>query len=542
MKFGTFALAEALGVILAHTLRRDGLTLKKGRVIGPDDIAALQRQGVASVIGAKLEAGDVPEDAAAAHIAKHLAGAGVTLSEARTGRCNLEATADGIVLVDAAAVDAANAIDEAATIATLADKTAVGAGQTIATVKIIPFAVSAASMAKLDAALANPPVRFVPYRAKRCALINTVLPGLKESVIASTTEITRERLRHVGASLDTVARCAHDTGGIAAEIKQALAARAEIVLIAGASATVDRGDVGPAAIVAAGGVIEHFGMPVDPGNLLAIGRIGQAHALVLPGCARSPKLNGLDWVLQRLAADIPVARRDIMNMGAGGLLVDTPARPLPRDQVVRAETPPHPHRIAILILAAGKSSRMGGDNKLLKAVDGVPLIRRTVMAALAAKPSDVVVVTGHEAEAVRAAVKGLAVRVVHNAHFAEGLSTSLKAGLDALAPDADAALVCLGDMPLLTPAHLSRLMAGFDPAGAREIVVPTHAGKRGNPVLWGRRFFAEMKTLAGDVGARHLIGAHEGLVCEMAFDDTAVVTDLDTPDQWRAFQAGAANR
>ncbi|MSO97925.1 MAG: 4-diphosphocytidyl-2C-methyl-D-erythritol kinase [Rhodospirillaceae bacterium] len=540
MKFESFTIDQADGVVLAHTFKRDGVILKKGHVIGPDDIAALKKAGVAEIIGAMLEHGDVPENSAAARVAAFVAGSGVRLSEARTGRCNLQAELAGLVWVDRAAIDAANLIDESVTVATLPDKEAVRAGQTIATVKIIPFAVSPTVMAKVDAALSRPSVRMVPFQAKKFALINTILPGLKESVIQSTTYITKDRIEAVSGTLVATLRCDHTLAAVRASITAALGSGAEVVLIAGASATVDRGDVVPAALVSAGGLIDHLGMPVDPGNMLVLGHAGAVSIVVLPGCARSPKLSGFDWVLQRLAANIPVAREDIMRMGAGGLLMDTLVRPLPRDQAVKAaETIKAPTpRITAVVLAAGQSRRMGGTNKLLMDVDGKPLIRKTIDTIIAAGLPDIIVVVGYQEVDVRMALAGSGVRFVTNPNYAEGLSTSLKAGLELVAPECDAALVCLGDMPLLRANHLQKLMEGFDPSTDRLIGVPTHNGKRGNPTLWARRFFQDMSHVSGDVGARHLIGAHESLVYEVEFDDTAVLTDLDTAEQWRSFRVG----
>ncbi len=537
MKFGSFPISAADGVILAHTYRRAGLILKKGHVIGPEDIEALVKSGAVEIIGALLEPGDMGEDAAAGRVAACVAGGGVQLSDARTGRCNLDATVDGIVTVDATAITAANLIDEAVTIATLADKTAVRRGQTIATVKIIPFAVSSQTMVGVEGALRRPAVRVAEYQAKRFALINTLLPDLKPSVIESTTLVTRERISSVGGTMPDVRNCEHDAAATTIAIQDALAAKPDILIIAGASATVDRGDIVPSAIIAAGGVIDHFGMPVDPGNLLLLGRIGAVPVLVLPGCARSPKLNGFDWVLQRLAANIPATRDDIMRMGAGGLLVDTPSRPLPRDRAVQPEVMPAPPHIAALVLAAGQSRRMGGPNKLLMDVDGKLLIRKTVETITEAGLRDIVVVVGHQEADIRAALAGASVLFVANPDFADGLSTSLKVGLGAMVPEAEAALVCLGDMPLLRADHLQQLVAGFDPVGDKLIGVPTHNGKRGNPILWARRFFEDIRQVSGDTGARHLIGVHESLVYEVEFDDTAVLTDLDTAEQWQRFRA-----
>ena len=221
----------------------------------------------------------------------------------------------------------------------------------------------------------------------------------------------------------------------------------------GASAIADRRDVIPSALEAIGGHIEHFGMPVDPGNLLMIGGDASGHPVLgAPGCARSPKENGFDWVLMRLLAGLPVAREDITGLGVGGLLMEIVTRPQPRD-----EPAPAGRNIAGVVLAAGRSSRMGGPNKLLEQIAGRPLVRIVVDAVLASRARPVIVVTGHQRERVEAALAGLPVRFVHNPHFADGLGTSLKAGIAALPAGADGAIVCLGDMPQVDAALIDRL-------------------------------------------------------------------------------------
>jgi molybdenum cofactor cytidylyltransferase len=416
--------------------------------------------------------------------------------------------------------------------------------QMVATVKIIPFAVSerAVAAAAESAAAGAPLLRVAAFRPRRVALIQTRLPGLKETILDKTRAVTETRLAALDSALSSEERGAHTVAELAPRIAAAIAAGAELVLVHGASVIVDRRDVIPAAIEAAGGRIAHFGMPVDPGNMLLLGRIGERPVLGLPGCARSPKENGFDWVLRRLCADLPLGREDIMRMGAGGLLGEIPSRPLPRAEAgqppagePQRKAAPGP-RIAALLLAAGQSRRMGGPNKLLEPIAGTAMVARTAQRLLSSRARPVVAVLGNQADAVEAALGRLPIARVRNAAFAEGLSSSLKCGLAALPAEIDGVVVCLGDMPLIAARDIDRLIAAFNPLEGRAIVVPTRRGKRGNPVLWARRFFAEMAELAGDVGAKHLIGEHAELVSEIEMDSDAVLVDIDTPDALAALR------
>lgn len=186
-------------------------------------------------------------------------------------------------------------------------------------------------------------------------------------------------------------------------------------------------------------------------------------------------------------------------------------------------------RVAALVLAAGSSRRMGGRNKLLEEIDGVPLVLRAVEAAARAPAAPVVVVSGPDREALEAVLAGRGVQCVHNPRHGAGMSSSLRRGLEALPAGVDGALVCLGDMPCVGPQHLARLIAAFDPAAGRDICVPVHGGRRGNPVLWAARYFPEMQRLSGDTGARALIARHAARVCEVEMPDDAVLRDVDTP-------------
>ena len=330
MKFGPASPADAIGGVTVHTLRQGSLVLKKGTTIGPAEVEALSRAGVKEIVVVRLEDGDVSEDVAAASIAQAVAGSGVNVERAFTGRANLFAAKAGVLVVDRAAVDRINGVDEAITFATLAAYKPVVEGEMIATVKLIPFGVEAKLRDAAVSAVSGGALRIAPYTIKRVGIVSTLLPGLALKVVEKTLRVTTERLAPAGAAIIAERRVPHDEKPLAAAIKELLGLGAELVIVFGASAIADRRDVIPAAISGIGGAIEHFGMPVDPGNLLLIGNAGGVPVLGAPGCARSPVENGFDWVLMRLLAGLKVTRAELTGMGVGGLLMEIVTRPQPR--------------------------------------------------------------------------------------------------------------------------------------------------------------------------------------------------------------------
>jgi molybdenum cofactor cytidylyltransferase len=532
MKFGPVAPGDALGATAVHSIRQGSLVLKKGTVIGASEVASLDAAGIKHIVVAKLEPGDISEDLAAAGIANKVAGAGVHIDRAFTGRANLFAEAAGVLVIDKDAVDRLNRVDEAITFATLPAFKPVVAGEMIATVKIIPFAVARSACDAALSGISKPLLRVAPYRIRKVGVVSTVLPGLAPKVIEKTLKITADRLAPAGAKIIAERRVPHDQAALAKALDEVLKAGAELAIVFGASAIADRRDVIPSALEAIGGHVEHFGMPVDPGNLMMIGDANGRPVIGAPGCARSPKENGFDWVLMRLLAGLPVPREEITGLGVGGLLMEIVTRPQPRTEAEQAG-----RAIAGIVLGAGRSSRMGGPNKLLEQINGKPLIRIVTEHVLASKARPVIVVTGHQRERVEAALKGMPVKLVHNPDFADGLGTSLRTGITALPPEPDGAIVCLGDMPQVDAGIIDRLIDGFDPDNGALVVVPTIEGKRGNPVLWSRRFFPDLMAVEGDVGARHLIGRYTEAVAEVPLIGTAVLTDVDTPEAFQAVKA-----
>ncbi|GAB4349203.1 MAG: hypothetical protein Kow0026_04400 [Oricola sp.] len=336
MRFGTFTLddvTDLAGATLAHSLQLAARRkLRKGHVLGAGDLAAIREAGIAEITVAIPEPGDISEDAAAAHIADVFPLDGFRREDVGTGRVNFHAVADGILTVEAARIDALNRVDPAITLATLPNHSLVREGQMIATVKIIPFAVGRALVERAAGEVRMPgTIRVHAFRdGLKVAMIQTRVRGTKSSVLDKTWRVTAARLDELHAVMTDESRTDHAVGALAEEIAAQVAGN-DIVLVFGASAVTDRRDVVPQAIERAGGTILHVGMPVDPGNLLVLGEIAGKPVIGAPGCARSPKENGFDWVLRRLCAGIPVTGDDIVAMGVGGLLTEIPVRPHPRE-------------------------------------------------------------------------------------------------------------------------------------------------------------------------------------------------------------------
>jgi len=191
--------------------------------------------------------------------------------------------------------------------------------------------------------------------------------------------------------------------------------------------------------------------------------------------------------------------------------------------------------VAAIVLAAGRGTRFGDEPKLLARLGGKTLVRHVVEAAVGSTVDPVIVVTGHRSEEVEASLHDLPVRVLHNASFAEGLSTSLKAGFAALPQQARAAVILLGDMPFVKADLIDALAAGWRDRGGPAALVPTLNGRRGNPVVLSRDLQVEIENLSGDVGAGPILRGRPDVV-EWPTTDPAVAQDIDTKEEFsRAF-------
>ncbi|MEH0074030.1 molybdopterin-binding/glycosyltransferase family 2 protein [Pannonibacter sp. Pt2] len=533
MQFGSVPLAQAEGALLVHATRTANGLLKKGHRLTAADIEALAAAGLTDITVARLEPGDVDENTAAQRLAKAAAGSGLIRDGVQTGRVNLHAEVNGVLVIDRQKVDAMNRIDPALTFATLPEFAAVKAGRMVATAKIIPYAVAEQHLAAAELAGAGA-IRVAPYRPRRVGLVATLLPQLKPVTMDKTRKVLERRLEPSGSTVIAEHRVPHDRDPVAEALAALKRQGADFFVLFGASAIADRRDVLPAAIEQAGGRVIHFGMPVDPGNLMLLGELEGMPVIGAPGCARSPAENGFDWVLNRLLAGLPVTPDVVTGLGVGGLLMEIASRPQPRQQGAgKFSAASASGRYGGIILAAGSSSRMAGGNKLLAQLEGKSVVRHVIDAADASYLEEVIMVTGHMAERVSEEADGSRVRAVINPGFDEGMASSIRLGLRTLPEDLDGVVILLGDMPRITGAMIDALIAAHDRSEGRLIVLATAEGKRGNPVLIDTRFREDLMQLQGDTGARHLIGAH-GDVCAEVELGRAARLDLDTRESLAA--------
>ncbi|MEP0234673.1 MAG: molybdopterin-binding/glycosyltransferase family 2 protein [Parasphingorhabdus sp.] len=530
MIFGPVPTRDAVGCILAHSTKLPTATYKKGRVLNAQDIEALTAAGIEEIVVAQLLPDDVGEDVAAERIATACNGGHLSCDTPFTGRVNLYAEAAGLLIVDTSAINQMNRIDPAITIATLPAHEKVAEGRMVATAKIIPFAVPGDLLAQAEKTIRTG-LRIAPFRSRKVGLVATKLDHLKPATMDKTRRVLEQRLSASNSQIVGEERVAHAPEAVAAAMKRLRESGADLLVLFGASAVVDRQDVLPRAIEVAGGSVTYFGMPVDPGNLLLLGDHQGVPVIGAPGCARSPKENGFDWILDRLLADIEVRPEDISGLGVGGLLMEIGSRPQPREKTEHSKTP----KIGAIVLAAGKSSRMGARNKLLEPVDGMPLVAHAAQAAYEAAPGQTIVVTGHMANEVAECLDGMTVTQVHNPDYADGMAGSIRAGISALEPDIDAAVILLGDMPGINARIIQDMIAAYSGDSSTLIVAASAGGKRGNPVLWDKRFFPDLMKLHGDIGARHVIAENSHLLREIDIGDAARI-DLDTPEALASYR------
>lgn len=513
--------SDALNHPLAHSIRLNNRVIRKGEILTKEIVSTLTNENIESIAVVIPGTNDCHEDAVASDIAHNLTIMGITIAPAIGGRYNIYAEHEGLFILNTDSIHALNRVDESITLATLQTFSNVTQGQLLATIKIIPFYVNALIVNQAIAAAQSISLEVRPWlNNQHIALVQTTSPSLAAKVYEKSLRVQRQRLETYGMTSISDYQTNHQVDQLG-KLLSGLASKYDLIMILGASATCDRSDVIPSSIESAEGLVIHFGMPVDPGNLLLIGKIHKAKIIGLPGCARSPALNGFDWVLDRLMAGFTVGKLDIQGMGVGGVLKDSPARGISREENHNS----HPSRIGAIVLAGGLSSRMG-DNKLLLDWNTDQKLIDPVLELVSSWPFAERVLVGSRDFKYVSERANPEITSINNPHPEKGLATSLALGIQMIT-DVDAIIVFLGDMPLVNMKTIERLIATFSPQEGAAMVYPLYQGERGNPVLIGRRFFEELGQLEGDQGARILLDRYPHLVKGVSVDDPGILLDID---------------
>jgi len=529
MQFEELDPTNAIGWSLAHSLQFSGLRIPKGTVISSALAEKIKDAGTKIILAFQLCPEDIPENDAAEQIANHLAGFGIRAGKPVHGRCNLYAK-DAGVFVASETINTLNTISPDIGIATLPNMAPVSHNKLIATVKVIPYGIPQQAIS--DIKIHPHALSVHSYKRFQASLLSS---GSKMETKALSTTINR--INHIGGTLRDIKNCPHTVSAVAAAIKELDSSDTNLILLSGISAISDERDILPTALKAVGGKVIHLGMPVDPGNLLMLGEINSKIVIGLPGCAKSPSLNGFDWVLERFAAGLPLDAASIQNMGIGGLLKETIDRPEPRAPAKKQNI----RDTAVILLAAGRSSRSGNTHKLLATLEGKPVIEQSVITLKKSGFSNIFVITGARNKEINAALSNHSVTIIHNADFASGMGSSLATGVRALPEDTNQCIICLADMPFVSPATYKAMISAANKISESEIFTPIFKGKRGNPVLWRKSQFEQLSKITGDKGGRTLIRAQEDLVSSVTVDDPGILIDLDTPEALAQFGIKAAD-
>ena len=534
---------ESKGSILAQSYNLSERKLSKGTRVSEAIVELLNKENIKTILCAVPHENDMDEDAAAEAISNAIDRNRLYAEEASTGRVNFRTPALGVVRYNRELIKKINLVDESIAFSIVEHNQLLAKNDLIATLKIIPFFVSKIYVEQVVTLLSKYEIfKIHRLEEKKVEFIQTYYDWQKRSVFKATSNVTRNRLDALGCLLEKETLIPHDHESLCSEIKSSLDSGAQVLLISGASAITDRSDYIPKAILSVGGEIIQYGLAVDPGNLLLIGQIGGTTVIGMPGCARSPKLNGFDWVLQLLMANIPITKEELADMGAGGLLMEIASRPLPR--ALSKSVNKREKRIMGVILAAGNSTRMGKDNKLLRNVGEASLIRNTVVEMLKSDLDSCSIVLGYQSDKVAEVIKDLNINLILNPLWQEGQASSLKAALNTLDDTYSDLLIMLGDMPGVKTRHINKVIEEHLLTNNRKskITIPSFNGRKGNPVIWGRSFFPDLSNIEGDLGGRALFSQHPAAINLLDVDDSAFVTDADTPEDFDNFLSNSNYR
>jgi len=531
MKFGPVPVQKLKGSIVGHSHHLEEQVIRKGTVLDDSHIEIFERAGFTEVVVAVLEEDDIVENIAAQKIARLLCGSGVEISKPIAGRCNIRSSVKGVLDFDSQKLEDLNVLDWRVTVASKHRYSTVQANQVIATIKIIPYAIPQELMDQIMG-MVSELFAIMSFQKHRAAMVVSYFNQISDNQRQRSIDAQSTRLQDLGSSLDRVVDCEHRLDTVADSLSKTLEEGWDLVLFSGACAVADEEDVFPAAIRKIGGVVRHIGMPVEPGNMLVWGEVQGIPVIGIPGCARSSKKSGLDWVLERILSDISFEPRDIMRMGVGGLL-SSPNRSS-ESQIQKLQ------RVGAVVLMAGLSTRMPETNKLLVEIDGVSMASRCIQNISEAGYSPIIVVTGYEDKKIKDALREKDVFFMYNESFREGMGSSIQKAFEGIC-GWDGALIAMGDMPFVSVSVLQELRETFE-GNSESIIAPVRRGKRGQPVIFSSRFFAELQSkCSGDVGARVIIKENQQFLHVVEVEHEGIFWDIDTGEDIQNMQREFGN-
>ncbi|MFT6497506.1 MAG: molybdenum cofactor cytidylyltransferase [Alphaproteobacteria bacterium] len=533
MKFENKPVINAIGMVSAHSHSTASGRISKGTTLEKLHIDELISMGVSDINVYHLEEDDVEESKASLLIAKAIANESLKVSLAFNGRTRIYAEKDSIFLVNKSIVDQINQMDESIAISTLNDQDIAYKNDLVLSVKIITYSISNLLLNQvLDLIKKNWVIFLKPFHPLSLAVIYTKSKNQKESLINNAKKTLSKRIEEFNSTISEIHECSHEYNEIKNAIDTVKKANIDLIVIFSASSVSDRRDIVPQAIESMHGKIIHFGMPVDPGNLTLFAQLDHVKIIAVAGSARSESLNGFDWFLNRLHAGIDINHKEINKLGVGGLLHDL--RSYSRRKKFEKTTNSRKKNVVAIILAAGQSTRMGDQNKLLLKINENSMIKDYINKLNQCNLANIIVVTGHESSIIKEDLSDTGVLFAHNKEHKVGISSSIKAGVSKLESHVDAVLICLPDMPFVSAHEINQLIDNYSTDKGQLICVPTSFGQRGNPVLWDKRFFNELMQLEGDIGAKNLIDKYKEYLIEVSSGES-VITDIDTKERYNSY-------
>lgn len=542
MKYGEYPVYDALGVELTHPVKCQDKTLKKGHVLTSSDIGRLKYAGIKTVVGARFSSNDIHPETAADILLKTMVGDYLryTLPD-ESGYCEVFADIDGVFVFDPDRLKRLNAHCEDFCVITVQPYLPVYKGQLVANLRLFSPAVDADVLNQAITKISGTGALFkiAPYAFCKIGYVRTVAAGTTPDPIDA--DALEKRFAAYGFSIVHSTMCAHDSESVEKAVRDALDARAGIVLVESPFPPLNREDTVPKAFKESAADIDQLGWCLDTGVPLVLGHKGDAKLLGF--CAGDADQPALDVLLRYLATGSLPATDTLPMFAMNGISLSRMTKRITPEQMensVSVGAVSDSEKIAVVILAAGASRRMIGSNKLLEPLNGLPMIEHAVRSALLSEADYVVAVTGHDAMFVERRLEKYDVKIVRNPDYVSGVLGSIRLGLAVLPPDIAGAVILPADMPAFTEEYINRLIDAFDAKSKRPpVVLPTFDGIRHNPVLWPRDLFKVAKPVPEDAHWTPALIEHTDYIREIPLKDDLPLTDINTHGDLSNYKARA---